>query len=108
MREGEGRKGRAGETGRAEEGGRASAGREDKGREGEREAERLDTKFHVNVCIVSASGGQTAQFWSNLDIWGLLYQTPSYRRGSNCCAKAEPRSTLTRQISSECVHCVKF
>jgi len=28
------------------------------------------TKFHLNVFIVSASGGQKPQFWANSDIWG--------------------------------------
>ena len=39
-----------------------------------REGERLHTKFHLNVFIVSASGSQNSEFWANFDIWGLLYQ----------------------------------
>jgi len=30
----------------------------------------LQAKFHLNVFIVSASGGQKAQFWVNFDIFG--------------------------------------
>ena len=31
----------------------------------------LQAKFHLNVFIVSASGGQKPQFWANFDIfWG--------------------------------------
>ena len=30
----------------------------------------LPTKFHLNVFIVSASGGQQLQFWANYDIFG--------------------------------------
>ena len=40
---------------------------------------RLQAKFHLNVFIVSASGGQQPQFWANFDIfdfWGLLYRPP--------------------------------
>jgi len=34
-------------------------------------------KLHLNVFIVSASGGQKPHFWTNFDIWGLLYR-PSF------------------------------
>ena len=35
----------------------------------------LQAKFHLNVFIVSPSGGQKPQFWANFDIfWGLLYR----------------------------------
>ena len=30
----------------------------------------LQAKFHLNVFVVSASGGQKPQFWSNFDILG--------------------------------------
>ena len=30
----------------------------------------LPAKFHLNVFIVSASGGQKLQFWANFDILG--------------------------------------
>jgi len=40
----------------------------------------LRAKFHLNVFIVSASGGQKPQFWENFDIFflggGLLYRPP--------------------------------
>jgi len=29
----------------------------------------LQAKFHLNVFIVSASGGQKPQFWANFDIF---------------------------------------
>ena len=35
----------------------------------------LQAKFHLNVFVVSASGGQR-QFWAIFDIWGLLYRRP--------------------------------
>jgi len=31
----------------------------------------LTAKFHLNVFIVSASGGQKPQFWTNFDIFGV-------------------------------------
>ena len=36
----------------------------------------LHAKFHLNVFIVLASGGQKPQFWANFDFWGLLYRPP--------------------------------
>jgi len=30
----------------------------------------LQAKFHLNMFIVSASGGQKPQFWANFDIFG--------------------------------------
>jgi len=30
----------------------------------------LQAKFHLNVFIVSASGGEKPQFWANFDILG--------------------------------------
>jgi len=30
----------------------------------------LQAKFHLNLFIVSASGGQKPQFWANFDIFG--------------------------------------
>jgi len=62
----------------------------------------------VNVFIVSASGGQKPQFWAILDICGTPYQPPFTDEGHIWCARADRRSTLTRQISSECVHCIGF
>ena len=36
-------------------------------------------KFHLNVFIVLASGGQKPQFWANLDFLGAPVPTPFYR-----------------------------
>ena len=68
----------------------------------------LQAKFHLNVLIVSASGGQKPQFWTNCDFLGATVPTAFTDEGQIWCAKADPRSTLTGQISSECVHCVGF
>jgi len=38
----------------------------------------LQAKFHLNVIIVSASGGQKPQFWANFDILGAPVPTPFY------------------------------
>jgi len=40
-----------------------------------------------------------------LTFLGLLYRPPFTNGGQIWCARADPRSTLTGQISSECVHC---
>ena len=68
----------------------------------------LRAKFHVNVFIVSASGGRKSQFWANFDSWGLLYRPAFTDKGQIWCAKADRTSTLTCRISSESVHCVGF
>ena len=39
---------------------------------------------------------------------GAAIPTPFTDEGQIWCARADPGSTLTRQISSECVHCVGF
>jgi len=36
----------------------------------------LHAKFHLNVFIVLASGGQKPQFWANFDIFGGSYTDP--------------------------------
>ena len=36
----------------------------------------LQAKFHLNVFIVSVSGGQKPQFLANFDILGALYRPP--------------------------------
>jgi len=44
----------------------------------------------------------------NFDIWETPVPTPFTDEGQIWHARADPRSTLTRQISSQCVHCVSF
>jgi len=39
----------------------------------------LQAKFHLNVFIVLASGGQKPQFWANFDIFGAPVPTPFYQ-----------------------------
>ena len=51
--------------------------------------------------IMSASGGQKPQFWANFDFGWLLYPPPLTDEGQIWCARVDPRSTLTRQISPE-------
>jgi len=41
--------------------------------------EGLHAKFHLNVFIVLASGGQKPQFWANFDILGDPVPTPFYQ-----------------------------
>ena len=36
----------------------------------------LQAKFHLNVFIVSASGGRKPQFWAIFDIFGAPVPTP--------------------------------
>ena len=43
-----------------------------------------------------------------MTFWGLLYRPPFTDDGRIWWATADPSSTLTGQISSECVHCVGF
>jgi len=45
-------------------------------------------------------------FWQFLIFGGLLYPPPFSDEGKIWCDRADPRSTLTGQISSECVHYV--
>ena len=66
----------------------------------------LPAKFHLNVFIVSASGGQKPQFWAKFDIWGLLYRPPFTDESQIWCARADPRYTLTCQISPPSVYSV--
>ena len=48
----------------------------------------LQTKFHLNVLILSASGGQNPQFWSNFDIFGS--SCTFYRGGPNLVSYSRP------------------
>ena len=54
----------------------------------------LPAKFHPNVFIVSASGGQKVQFWANfgqiLTFLGAPVSTPFYRRGPNLVCYSRP------------------
>jgi len=52
--------------------------------------------------------GKNHNFGQILTLWGLLYRPPNTDEGQICVFWSRPRSTLTRQISSECVHCVGF
>ena len=65
---------------------------------------RLHGKFHVNVFIVSVSGGKNPQFWANFDIWGLLNRLPFTDEGQIWCPMADPRYTLKCQNSSRSVY----
>ena len=48
----------------------------------------LQAKFHLNVFIVSASGGRKPQFSANCDIF--LYRTPFTNEGQILCAGGDP------------------
>jgi len=67
----------------------------------------LPAKFHLNVFIVSASGGQKPQFWTQLTKWGLLYRPSFTDEGQIWCATADLRSTLTCQISYRSIYSVR-
>ena len=71
--------------------------------------ERLHAKFHLNVFMVSASGGQKTQFWANFNIFfrGPV-PTPFTYDGQIWCLVADPRHTLTCQISCRSVYPVAF
>ena len=64
--------------------------------------------INVMCFIVSVSGGQKPQFWANYDICGRPYRPPFSDEGQIWCARADPRSTFTCQIPSECAQCVSF
>jgi len=49
----------------------------------------LHAKFHLNVFIVSASGGQKHNFGQILTYWGLLYRPPFADEGQIWCAVAD-------------------
>jgi len=61
----------------------------------------LQAKFHLNVFIVSASGGQKPQFCANFDIFGNFTN-----EGQIWCLVADPRCTFTCEISSRSVYSV--
>jgi len=62
---------------------------------------QLQAKFHLNVFIVSASGGHKPQFWANFDILGAPVPSPFTDEGQIWCAIADPRFTFTCEISSK-------
>ena len=68
----------------------------------------LHAKFHLNVFIVSASGGQKPQLWANFDFLEAPVPTPFTDEGQIWCAKADPRYTFTYQISSGSVYSVEL
>ena len=51
------------------------------------QSRHLGAKFHLNMFIVSASGGQKPQFWANFDNWGgAPVPTPFTDNGQIWCA----------------------
>ena len=50
----------------------------------------LQATSHLNVFIVSATGGEKHQFWANFDIWGTPAPTPFIDEGQIWCAIADP------------------
>jgi len=57
----------------------------------------LRAKFHLNMFIESASGGQKPEFWANFDFWGLLYRPPFTNEGQIWYnAIADPQSTCVK------------
>ena len=59
---------------------------------------QLYAKFHPNVFIALATGGQKPQFLANFDIWGLLYRPSFTDEGQIWCAIADPRHTLASKF----------
>ena len=57
---------------------------------------------------VSAPVAKKHNFGQILTFLGVPVPTPSTDEGQIWWVGADPWSTLTRQISSECVHCVGF
>jgi len=66
----------------------------------------LHVKFHQNVFIVSASGGQKPQFLADFDLWLAPEPSPFTDQSQIWCTIADPRYTLTCQISSRSVYSV--
>ena len=62
----------------------------------------LLAKFHLNVFIVSASGGQNHNFGQILRL-GILYRPSFTDEGQIWCPRADPRYMLTCQISPQSV-----
>ena len=66
----------------------------------------LQAKFHLNVFIVSACGGQKPQFGQILTFWGAPVPTPFYRRGPNLVCYSRPAVYVYLSISSRSVFSV--
>ena len=67
----------------------------------------LQAKFHLNVFIVLASGGQKPQFWANFDTFGRSCTDSLLpMRAKFGVYIAHPQYMLTCQISSRSVYCV--
>ena len=67
----------------------------------------LHAKFHLNVFIVSASGGQKRQFWANFYFWGAPVLTPITDEGQLIrCATADPQHTFKCQNLSRSVYSI--
>jgi len=60
---------------------------------------QLHAKFHLNLFIVLAFGGQKPQFWAFFYIWGgLLYRHLFIDKGQIWCTIADPRYMLTAKF----------
>ena len=57
----------------------------------------LRAKFHLNVFIVSPSGGQTT-ILGKFEFWGLLYRLPFTDKGQIWFPEADRTSTLTAKF----------
>ena len=74
----------------------------------EGEVERLQAKFHLNVFIVSASGGQNNNFLPILTFWGLLYRSAFTDEGQISCARVDARSIRQAYLSSSGIEKTNF
>ena len=64
---------------------------------------RLPAKFRLDRFILSPSGSEKPPIFANFSDF-----LDFGNKGQIWCDRADPRSTLTGLISSECVHCVGF
>ena len=53
-------------------------------------------------------GRECHNFGQILTFWGLLYRRPFTDEDQIWCATADPRSTHTRKVSCEFIHCLGF
>jgi len=66
----------------------------------------LCAKFHLNVFIVSTSGGQKPRFWANVDFWGGSYThtvLPMMAKFGVLCLRLRAKFRLDRFILSPSV-----